>query len=111
MSQDVDFRSLGLEEAWNYFKSEANMNEEAYRKARFGVDIMFDINEYLLGYIRIKGKTGQVIHRATSYNTEDFFTELEMRERIIKEWLIENLTPDEIASSWDDMEPKVEVNS
>jgi len=98
MSNNLDIRTLSLEEAWNTFKTEIGMTEKEYRQARFGVSIRFDINDYLKGRIAIKSKTGKAFIKGSSYNLEEFETELEKRERVIKEWLLENFGDKEVAT-------------
>lgn len=94
-NQDLDILTLGLPEAWNMYKIMADHDEE-YRKARFGVKIKFDINDYLKGRIMTKPKTGKALIRGKTCQLEDFETELEKREKIIKEWLVENYTEEEL---------------
>ena len=36
-----------------------------------------------------------IINRGTAYKAEDFYTELEKRERLIKTWLVNNLGEEE----------------
>lgn len=98
MTQDLDIRTLNIEEAWNTFKTEIKTHETEYKQARFGIKIKFDINDYLKGRITIKAKTGKAYIRGGAYELEDFETELELRERIIKNWLIENFGDEEIAT-------------
>lgn len=98
MTNDLDIRTLSLEEAWQTFKTEIQMDEAEYRLARFGCDIRFDINDYLKGRIAIKGKVGKAFIRGCAYMLEDFETELENRERVIKEWLLDNFGDKEIAT-------------
>lgn len=93
---DLDLRTLDFNEAWNTFKTEAEMNTDEYRKARFGIRIKFDINDYLKGRLVIKAKKRNVYIKGCVYDLEEFETELEMRERKIKKWLIENLGDDDI---------------
>lgn len=98
MTTDMDIRTLSLQEAWNTFKTEIEMTEKEYKEARFGVTIKFDINDYLKNRIAIKGKVGKAFIRGKSHSLEDFETELEKRERIIKDWLLENFGDIEIAT-------------
>ena len=51
MVKDLDIRSLGFREAWNFFKTEIDLKAEEYKQTRFGVNLNFDINEYLNGNI------------------------------------------------------------
>ena len=97
-TNDLDILTLGLAEAWNMYKIMADHNQE-YRKARFGVNIKFDINDYLKGRILTKPKTGKALIRGKTCKLEDFETELEEREKIIKDWLVENYTEEDIATA------------
>lgn len=102
MSSNLDYLQLGLEECWNIFKSEGDLQETEYKQLyhliRHGIGIKFDINIYLNGHIIIKPKTGKVFIRGHIYSSESLYTELEKRERLIKGWLIENLTNPGIVS-------------
>lgn len=93
-SEDIDLMTMGLPEAWNMYKIMSD-KDELYRRARFGIKIKFDINDYLKGRITIKPKSGRAMIRGRNCSLEDFETELEDREKVIKEWLIENCTEEE----------------
>lgn len=95
MNADLDILTLGLPEAWNMYKIMTEHDEE-YRKARFGIKIKFDINDYLKGRILIKPKTGKALVRGKTFILEDFETELEEREKVVKDWLLENYTEEEL---------------
>lgn len=98
LTNDLDIRTLDLREAWNFFKTEIAMEDETYRKARFGIKVKFDINDYLKGRIPVKAKTGKALVRGQAHKLEDFETELEVRERIIKDWLLQNFGEEELVS-------------
>jgi len=98
MSDSTEIRTLGFEEAWQLFKTEAEIGSEEYELARKGIEIKFDINDYFHGNITIKGKTGKAFVRGKLYKSEDIYTEIEKRERLIKEWLLENFADEEIAT-------------
>lgn len=98
MSTDLDIRSMEFTEAWNMLKTEISMNEATYKKVRFGITIKFDINDYIKGRITIKSKTGKAFIRGEAYELDEFETELEHREREMKNWLLENMTQEEIAT-------------
>lgn len=89
---------MDFSEAWNVFKTESEMASDEYRQARFGVKILFDINDYLKGRISIKSKTGQAYIRGRTHKLEDFETELEVRERIIKGWLLDNYGEEDVVN-------------
>lgn len=85
--EELEIKTLDLEQCWLVFKTEIEMETEEYRDVRFGVDIKFDINDYLLGNMKIVAKTGIIYYKGRNFNTESFYTELEKRERIMKRWL------------------------
>lgn len=95
-ANDLDILTLGIAEAWNMYKIMAE-HDQTYRKARFGTNIKFDINDYLKGRIQIKPKTGKALIRGKTCDLEEFETELENREKLIKDWLVENYTEEDIA--------------
>ena len=97
MSTEIEFKTMSFNDAWNFFKTEIEMSSVEYQNARFGMFIMFDINDYINGHINVKAKTGKVYIRGKTYKTEDFYTEIEYREREIKAWLIDNFAQDEVA--------------
>ena len=94
---DIDILTLGLSEAWNMYKIMCEHDNE-YKKARFGMNIKFDINDYLKGRIITKPKTGKALIRGKAYHLEEFETELETREKVIKDWLVENYSEEELFS-------------
>lgn len=59
--------------------------------------IKFDINDYLKGRIITKPKVGKALIRGKTCKLEDFETELEEREKVIKDWLVENYQEEDIA--------------
>jgi hypothetical protein len=89
MNNDMEILTLGLTEAWSMFKI-MNNGDESYRKVRFGITIKFDINDYIKGRIMTKPKIGKALIRGKTYKLEEFETELESRERVIKQWLMVN---------------------
>lgn len=97
MNQDLDILTLGLAEAWEMFVvlNESSASEE-YTKARWGVKIHFDIYEHLDNSFQQKSKSGKIHIRGQAYDKSDYNSELEVRKKIIKEWLLENVTQDEI---------------
>ena len=94
-SEDIDILTMGLVDCWNMYKV-MTMRDDTYKQARFGVKIKFDINDYLKGRILTKPKSGKALIRGRTCELEEFETELEEREKLIKEWLLENCTEDEI---------------
>ena len=96
MTDALDLKTLPPDEAWNLFATEIDNQEEEYNTARFGIKIPFDIYYYLQNQITIKPKRGIAIIRGRTYLLEDLYTEIEERNKVIKEWLVENLTGDDI---------------
>lgn len=101
---DLNVMQMNIEEAWEVFKmlvrDMEEFDEESYKKARFGIRIKFDINEYTNKWIRVKTKKGIVLIRGKVYRSEDFWTEIEEREYLIKRWIIENIEDEEMAKSY-----------
>jgi len=88
-TQNLDIMTLPLEEAWNVIKV-LDCDNTTYKKARFGIQIPFDINDYIKERIIIKAKSNIAIIKGKPYSLTDFETELEQREKTIKEWLNKN---------------------
>lgn len=98
-TNQLDVATLPLHDAWKLFMLQKGIqNTQEYRKARFGININFDINDALIGNIKIKAKSQEAIINRWKYNLEDYNTELENRERIIKEYLIEQLEPERLVT-------------
>lgn len=97
--EQLKIRALSLEEAWNVFKTEAEMTDQEYKQSRYGVEIKFDIYDYFMGNIIIKQKKGLVKIGNATYRLTDLYTELELRERIMKDYLEEAFQEDELVTS------------
>jgi hypothetical protein len=98
MSRDIDILSLDFKDCWNVFKTQIDMSDSLYNEVRFGYSIKFDIYDYLNGFITIRGKAGQVTTRnGKTYELSNFNTEIEKRERKIKEYLLEVMTDEDFA--------------
>lgn len=89
---------LSLQEAWTLYKikkrdmiEEEITNETEYKTARFGKNIMFEIDEYLMDspVFRKRPKAKCINIYGQEYTLEDFRTELETREEIIRGALID----------------------
>lgn len=97
MNNNIDILTLSLEEAWEMFiMLNSNTSSNEYTKARWGVKIMFDIYEHLNGAILQKMKVGKVHIKGKAYESSDFHSELEIRKKIIKNWLVENTSEEGI---------------
>ena len=64
--------------------------EETYRIARYGVNIRFDIYDYLNNAIIMKEKKGVAMYRGRSIDLSDLWTELEKRTIKMRKWLKNN---------------------
>lgn len=95
---ELEIRQMTFEDAWQTFKTEIETNTQEYQQTRFGINIKFDINDYLKDRITIKPKIGKAYIKGTSYELEQLETELEQRERIIKKWLIKTFKDEDIAT-------------
>lgn len=93
---DEDSRTLNVKEAFltlTQYMTETEEYpdlEETYNKARFGIQLKFDIYDYINEMVKMKEKTGKILYRGRTINISDFWTELEKRNILIKKWLIEN---------------------
>lgn len=93
MSQEQDVRTLALEQAYEMFISEGDDGpsyNDVYQEARYGITLKFDIYEHLQGHIQVRNKTGKVFIRGKAYDSDEFYTELEQRNKVIKAWLEEH---------------------
>lgn len=98
MSNEDEIRTMNLEETWNMFKTMIEMNTKDYVTARFGKRIRFDINDYIKGKITEKRKVGKTIIKGKVYSSEEFETELEERERTMKNYIIKETKTQEVAT-------------
>lgn len=87
---DNDFFTIPFEDAWAYFKISIESSSKEYQQVRFGIKIKFDIYDYQKGRIETKPKQGLALLHGKRYNLEEIETELEEREKIMKNWLIDN---------------------
>ena len=97
-SNDMEIRKMSLEETWQMFKSEVDIHSKIYEKIRFGVEVKFDINDYFANWFNVKPKTGTFFIRGEARKSENVFTELEIREKAMKQWLLENFGDDDFVS-------------
>lgn len=105
---ETDVRTLNVKEAFltltQYMAEEEgtfNDIEDVYHKARFGINLKFDIYDYINEMINIKSKTGKIIYRGRTLDISDFWTELETRNILIKKWLIENTEEEGVIKSYE----------
>ena len=104
MNSETDIDQLNITEAFNTLQEylsyigEKDEDEqeiypdlpETYEKARHGINLKFDIYDYINQTITIKTKTGKVQYRNKNFNLTDFWTELEERTILIRKWLKNN---------------------
>lgn len=96
MNQEIDILTLNLQEAWEMFLMLAENNTTEYEKARWGIKIPFDIYDHFSGATTQKIKVGKINIKGKAYDSSDFYSELELRKKIIKEWLLENFTEEKL---------------
>lgn len=97
MGEEIDIQTLSTEETFQMFVAnldpELEETEKRYAQVRFGISLSFDMYDYINDVIVVKGKIGKVIHRGHVWKSEDFWTELEQRTRLAKQYLM-NLEED-----------------
>lgn len=87
-----DVPTMSLNEAWRTFLLyNDNVTAPEYLYSRWGVKLKFDIYSHLSGAILIKPKTSKVHIKGQAFDASDYYSELELREKIMKRWLIANL--------------------
>lgn len=97
MSETLDILTLSFRQAWDLFILISN-RDETYRKARFGINLKFDIYDYFNNRMVMKYKTGIALIMGKPFKIEDIETEREQREKLVKEWLLENYVEDDFYS-------------
>lgn len=60
-----------------------------YDNIRFGLNIKFEIDDYLKNRFREKPKSGTIVIWKDEYNISDFRTEIDNRERMIRSALLD----------------------
>lgn len=100
----TDYKTLKLEELWELFLTERIEIEdkqatrdakETYTFARHGINIHFDIYDYLEDNMIIKPKSGTVIYKGKTFTTTNLYTELENRKILLKKWINKYVEDDE----------------
>lgn len=88
----LEIAKLGFREAYNIFKIIVEPDSEEAMKIRFGFKIKFDIDAYYNGFLHSnsKKKRGLVMIGSKWYKVENFFTELNTREKVMKEFILKN---------------------
>lgn len=102
MSEDIqNIKTMGIKELYPMFALEVQQlenAEEIYKQVRFGITVPFDVYDYLYDIITVKGKTGKALYRGKTIKLRQIWTELEMRNNLMKEFLIENMKEDSLMS-------------
>lgn len=97
MNGDIDIMTMSLNEAWEMFVvMNDNPSSNEYMKARWGIKIHFDIYEHMDGSFQQKSKAGKIYIRGAAYDKSDYNSELEVRKKIVKNWLLENMKEENI---------------
>ena len=91
--KEEDIATMTFKEAYKILIQSINAKDDSkniYQQARYGTQngITFDIYDYWDGYMKIKPKTGKVIHHNKTHSLTNIRTEIERREKVIKDWLI-----------------------
>lgn len=74
---------------------------EIYNKARYGIEIEFDLYDYVYDMMVIsKIKAGKIQYRNKILDMSDFWTEIEERNNLIKKWLRENTEDKKLATGY-----------
>lgn len=75
--------------------------DEIYQEIRFGIDLKFDLYDYINEMIQTKSKSGRVIYRGKTIDLTKFWTEIETRNIKAKKWLKENTTEEGIIDGYE----------
>ncbi|MEC8339811.1 MAG: hypothetical protein VXZ40_04240 [Nanoarchaeota archaeon] len=84
---------------YRYFciiKNESEKTKEAYEKVRYGINFIFDINDFFGGKFCVKQKQRLVIIGGNVDSLDLFYTEVEERESLMRRHLIESAELPEI---------------
>ena len=88
---NMEIITMSLKEAWELFKIIRNEDDtDTYKKIRYGIDELFDINDYLKGRMIIKPKSGVALLRGKPMSLGTIDTELEKREKLMKQYINDN---------------------
>lgn len=71
---------------------------EVYDKARYGIKLKFDIYNLFTKNYSEKVKSHSVIVEGKTHKLQDFYTEIEKRETLIKKTILDTLEEPELAS-------------
>lgn len=112
MEQDIS--TMDMKEAFYYLQSFLDQTDEkdekgnllfpdlaeTYKKIRYGLEIKFDVYDYLNGVITIKSKIGVAIYRGKPIELSKLWDELEERTIVCRKWLKENINDDPIVGAY-----------
>lgn len=89
-NMEEKIRGMGLKEAYNFITSHQDLPSNIHEQVRFGfLQPRIDIYDYLNSTLLMKGKTGEVVYRGHAFTLEVVYTDMEKRQKIMKEWLID----------------------
>lgn len=89
LSEDIvkELVSANLSELYNNFKMYTQDEKELYVKVRFGIRLKFDLNYYMHNLYVYKPKNEYVVLKnGLSFDFTEFFTELDEREALLREF-------------------------
>lgn len=96
-TQEIDYRTLDLKEAFRIFtlvrKADPNKETEIiYKKVRYGKNGNgFDIYDALNGYITEKPKSQLITCGMITMKRKEYWSEIEERGDLVRGWLDENM--------------------
>lgn len=70
------------------------VNRDDYNKVRFGFTIKFELEDYIKGRFREKPKSGTIVIWKNEYSLKDFRTEIEKREKVMRNSLLNYYSQD-----------------
>jgi len=87
---------LPEKEKYELFVLDKQEIPEQYQKVRYGINVKFDYYEHLKGNLRTIPKTNMVKWRGRQFSLTDYYTEIEDRNAIITQHLIDKYIQNEI---------------
>ena len=87
--------ALSLAEVWTLYKvkrkemiKEGFTSEQEYNRIRYGITIMFELDDYIQERFRERPKSGEIVIQKIVYSIKEFRTEMEERERLMRNSLL-----------------------
>lgn len=97
---EKDIRAMSFKDAYNFFMSiEEVENEEIYERIRYGFIISMDIHDYFSNNYFKKSKTHIIIYGGQQYLQQDVNTDIEMRIRALKNYLLTRFNEGSLSKS------------